>query len=130
MSYVANEREIDAVLKMNSTDRYGYFIEKVADWEEIWGLRSQAGWTVMGDTGNQAMPIWPNKQFASLCATAEWTGYEPSEIRIDDWLEKWIPGLTKDDRQILVFPSNDGEGVLVDPQRLGTDILEAMEQYE
>ena len=53
--------------------------------------------------------FWPHPVFAEASAVAEWLGYKPRKIELDDWLEKWIPGMEEDRRMIAVFPTVEGQ---------------------
>jgi hypothetical protein len=118
------------VIKLSSEDRYNYFIRKVADFEEIWGLYND-GWALLGDDANmQAFPFWPEKEFAEICATEQWLGYLPKSITLDNFLEKWIPGMENDELSISIFQTPKSTGKIVNPQKLMNDINEELEQYE
>ena len=131
MSYDVNEYEFGSVLKLSGSERYEYFIQKIADWEELWSIRDSEGWGLMrDDSGKELVPIWPAEKYASACCTGVWEGYSPNNIPLDYWLEKWIPGMLKDDRLCAVFPLPTDKGVVVGPERLEKDISEALSQYE
>ena len=40
--------KIDNVINLTASERYDYFIRKVADFEEVWGLKDAEGWALMG----------------------------------------------------------------------------------
>ena len=61
-----NNKEIEVVSKLPALKRYEYFIKKVADFEEVWGL-FDVGWAISeDDNGNSLMPFWSKKEFANL----------------------------------------------------------------
>jgi hypothetical protein len=45
-----SRKEVDAVFALPGPDRYEHFVKRVADWEEVWGLASEGGWVMMGDS--------------------------------------------------------------------------------
>ncbi|SEW25224.1 Protein of unknown function [Chryseobacterium wanjuense] len=123
-------KKIENILKMSEDERYDYFIRKVADFEEIWGL-SDNGWALLGDNaGNQILPLWPEKEFAELCAIDQWKGYKPEVIQLDNFIEKWIPGMLNDKTLINVFLIPNGKGIVISPDDLNSDLQEELEQYE
>lgn len=131
MSYDVNEYEYDSVIKLSGPERYEYFINKIADWEEVWSIQDGEGWGLMGDdTGKELVPIWPAEKYVSACCTGFWKGCNPKAIPLNYWLEKWIPGMLNDGRMCAVFPLLSDKGVVVDPNKLEVDIREALSQYE
>src|SRR5215510_1212388 len=106
MSWVPNEKEIKAVLSLDAPKRYDYWIKKVADQDEVWSLLQDGGWALAGsDDGRQLVPVWPHLKYAALCANGAWAGYEPKAISLETWLNRWIPGMERDNRRVAVFPT-------------------------
>jgi len=125
------KEELDAVLALPGPKRYSYFIKKVADFEKIWGLWSNEGWALAGnDEGNELFPVWPKKEFAKECIKAHWLNCEPKEIELKYFLDRWIPGMTKDQKKVAVFYTPIDKGVVVTPQRLREDLEAELTKYE
>jgi len=60
------KKKIENILRMSEDERYNYFIRKVADFEELWGLNDD-GWALLGDNDdNRIFPVWPEKEFAVI----------------------------------------------------------------
>lgn len=131
MSWKMNDKEFQAVLLLPGKKRYEYFIKRVTDWEELWSLRDENGWVLMGDNeGNKLVPVWPHIRFAQANATGEWDGCSPKAIRLSMWLEYWIPGMLRDHRLVAVFPTPLNTGVVVSPERLRIDLEIELSLYE
>ena len=125
-----HSKEFDALLQMPAPDRYALFIRRVADWEEVWSLRTEDGWCLVADNdGVQSFPVWPHRQFADACVNAM-NKETSAKISLHDWLEKWLPGMMGDGRNVAVFPTPDGQGIVVSPSKLKDDLLAECEQYE
>lgn len=123
-------KKIENILKMTDDERYDYFIRKVADFEQIWGLNDN-GWALLGDNdGNQILPLWPEKEFAELCAVDQWKNYKPESIELNNFLEKWIPGMINDKTLINIFLIPGANGSVVSPPTLESDLEDELEQYE
>ena len=61
---------------MAPNERFRYFVRKVTDFSEVWGLYFE-GWAMAAsDSGQKALVFWPEKEFAEICATAQWKDYE------------------------------------------------------
>ena len=131
MTWNVSDQEFESVLSLPGAKRYSYFIKKVADWEELWSLRNQDGWVRAGDaSGADVVPVWPNQRYAQACVAGEWQDCEPAVIDLEAWMQRWIPGMTKDGRQVAVFPTPEDKGIVVEPSRLGSDLSNECEEYE
>ena len=126
-----NDKELAAVLALPGPERYSYFVRAVADWEEIWTIRTSSGFVLMAAADEQPLiPVWPHRRFAEACADTDWAGAEAAPIPLERWLQTWTPGMKKDNRGVAVFPVPSGQGVVVTPDRLKEDLLAECSQYE
>ncbi|WP_255462680.1 DUF2750 domain-containing protein [Galbibacter sp. BG1] len=124
-------KKISNIINLSAQERYDYFIRKIADFEEVWGLYDGDGWAMtMDDGGRKAMPFWPEKEFAKLCAQNEWENYKPKAIGLDDFIEKWLVGMYKDNLKAVVFYTPNNKGLIIYPHKLKDDLEEELEQYE
>jgi len=129
--YKINEQEFHSVLGLPAPERYSHFIKRVADWEEVWSLKSEDGWVVSGDDqGRELVPVWPHPLYAEICAEGKWTGTRPEAIALNEWLERWTPGMISDQRLISVFPTPQGQSIAVEPNRLKEDLEREISQYD
>lgn len=121
-------REIEVVSNLSAPERYKYFIKKVVDFEEVWGLNND-GWAVTQDEiGNKMIPIWPKREFAELCANGEWANYEAAIIDLDVFITDWLPGMKKEKVKPSIF-MNDKDSAVVDVDKLLTDLEDELENY-
>ncbi len=126
-----NTKKIDNVLKLSTKERYEYFVRKVADFEEVWGLKENDGWALLKDNdGKIIFPIWPEKEFAEICAVDNWSKYKPIAITLNDFLEKLSPKIEKDNLFYTVFLTPNNKGIVITPQELCADIENECQQYE
>jgi hypothetical protein len=131
MSWSMSEEEFRAVQRLPARQRYSYALKRIADWEEIWSLGSTSGWVVAGDAeGVEHVPVWPHERFASACATDAWSAATPRLLAMWQWLEKWVPGLERDQRRIVVFPTPDDSGIVVTPERFREDLQQELDLLE
>src|SRR5919198_4583453 len=131
MPWNLTDKEYESVSALGDDKRYDYFISRVADTEKVWGLQAGDGnWAYATDEdGTEVIPVWPHERYAEAAADGPWADDSPSPIALDAWLERWLPGLERDGREIAVFPTGDGAGVRVTPQRLRHDLEEGLKQY-
>lgn len=124
-----NLKEIENVVKLDSSNRYKYFIKKVADSSLIWGLYDK-GWALVGDKENIYMPVWPLKEFARLCINNDWKSYKARPIDLHFFVEHMLDDLDMDDTAISVFLTNDNKAICVNKNKLKNDLYSEMSLYE
>lgn len=123
--------EIEAVLATDAETRYRYFIKRVADWEQVWGLRNADGWVLAAkDDGQQVALFWPFEAYAQRAAVEQWHDTEPTPIPLEAFMERWLPGLAGDERLVCVLPGVDGRGPVVPPMTLRDDIQDELDRLE
>ena len=80
----------------SSKERHRQFVQRVLDSGQVWGLESTEGWAVSGEEGQESMPFWSDRDAAAQCAKEEWSGYEPTAIPLEEFLDNWLPGMAED----------------------------------
>jgi len=137
MVWTLEQRERDSVASTSNESRYQYFLIRAADWSEVWTLRMDGQYLLLGVNGErESVPVWPHRDYAVLACRDDWCGAEPVSISLDVWLDRWIPGIAKDSRLICVFPvpTNDMgrpySGQVVGPGTLREDLLRELQEIE
>jgi len=126
-----NERKIENLLNLSDEERYDYFVRKVAEYDEVWSLYHEKGWAVLSDNASRVIvPFWPEEEFASICCSSQWDGYSARKINLKDFMEKWLPGMEKDNRYVNVFYSPKTKfGLVIKPADLLQDLKQECENY-
>lgn len=84
------------ILNLSPQDRYGYFIRKVADFEEVLIIHENGQYVTLGDQEDQiAIPVWPEKEFAELMLTDDWEGHTVESMNVHDFIE-WLDTLEEE----------------------------------
>lgn len=123
-----NKKEFAALLQRPANIRYEYFIKKVVDYEEVWGLYNDGWATVQDDDGNMLIPFFPKREFAEHCAKNEWEGHKGVAIDLYDFIDKWLVGMKKDGVKPSIFPT-DEDTALVEINLLLRDLNSELENY-
>jgi peptidoglycan/xylan/chitin deacetylase (PgdA/CDA1 family) len=125
-----SEKQIAAILALPPPQRYDHFIKKVVGWRKVWGLYED-GWA-MSETadGEPVFPLWPEKEYAELCATADWAGYEAREIELDEFMTDLLPMLEERGIHPGVFfvPGQGSIDIKID--QLQKDLQQELDKYE
>lgn len=123
-----NNKELEAICNLPAQKRYEYFVKKIADYEEVWGLFNE-GWAVSEDEkGNKLIPFWPKEEFAKLCAIGDWKSYKPKSLDLDSFMSKWLTGMKEDGLKPSIFWNNK-DSIVVETNVLLSGIEEELENY-
>lgn len=120
--------EFTEVPKISARKRYEYFIKKVADYEQVWGLYDDGWATTIDDNGNKLIPFWPKEEFAADCAIGEWDNYTPKAINLYEFMEEWTVNIKEDGYKPSIFFNNDDSAV-VEVDVLLRDLNLELENY-
>lgn len=123
-----NKKEFEALIKQPPNIRYEYFVKKVADFEEVWGLYNDGWATAHGGEGNPLIPFFPKKEFAENCAKKEWAGYKAKAIILEEFINDWLSGMKTDGIKPSIFPT-DNNTVVVNIDVLLNDLENELENY-
>ena len=118
--------QLNAINHMSAEQRYDYFISKSVGLQEVWGLSSEQGWVILPEAGDEHFPVWPHQELAAAWATGEFADCEPKRISLDDWLNKWLPGMEKDSLLAAVCPDAEGDSIIVAAEELLEDTQAAL----
>ena len=89
-------RQVQTVVMLPGPQRYEYFIKRVVRTGTVWSLYRN-GWALAKrDDGTMVFPLWPDSEFAKICADYEWTGYAPQSFTLDELLGELLPQLEQD----------------------------------
>ena len=56
--------EVEAMLGADAKRRYAYFIERVCDTRQVWGLCGDEGWATLSEGASTFIPLWPHPTYA------------------------------------------------------------------
>lgn len=109
-----HDLEVKAFSKQSNSQRYNYFVEKVFEWQEAWGLCDDEGWVVSEVDQTTIFPLWPAEPFAKNCQINDWQNTQTKLISFSELTEEILPYLAEDNIAIAVFmvPNSDVCGVL------------------
>lgn len=62
------------------------------------------------------VPVWPDAELALLWATDDWEHCEAMELSSEEFLTKWVPGMTQDELMVIVCPVPAEEGEVITPK--------------
>lgn len=123
MRYEPYQDEYAAVPSMTDEELLEYFLFRIMETDEVWGLKDGPQWITRHIGGQETLPVWPFKRFAVEAATGEWQHFKPSADAMEFFIYRTLDKQARQGVMIEIMPRASGPGCLVTPQRLLT-ILE------
>ena len=125
-----NQQKINNIFALDSKERYGYLLRKVADFETIYLIAdNEEKYVMIGSNDLNVLPVWPEKEFAELFLTDDWKNYNVVEYEIHDFME-WLTDLEKEKISLAGFPNSDFNTVHVSALDMKKHLLFELSQYE
>jgi hypothetical protein len=124
--------EVDKLFKKPGEKRYEYFIKKVADTEEVYGLADEEGWALLGDDDDDVdiIPFFPHAEMAErFRIEGDFDEYSIGVLDVNELLE-WLDDMDNEGMMIAVFPNLDFSGVVMPPERLKKDLTDELDKYD
>jgi hypothetical protein len=121
-------------LTVATQERHDRFVKRVVESGVVWGLKCDDGWVTSSSTSDDdegeedrgVMPFWSDRAYAKQCATNEWAIYTPTEIPLDLFLERWLPGMHGDEFLVGTNWNVHLVGHEIEPMELLEELQEAM----
>ncbi|MEH6442432.1 MAG: DUF2750 domain-containing protein [Oceanospirillaceae bacterium] len=105
----------------DSQQRFQYFLEQAVAEAQVWILTDEEGFVLLNCEEESCIPVWPSEESALLWAVAGWENCQPKAIALKTWQLRWTQGLTEDQLLIVVFPSIEEEGLVLEPEELDAE---------
>ena len=112
-----------------SASQAAVFYRQVAKEKKLWTVKDIGGFPApKASTGERTMPFWSSlSRVQKIIKTVPaYAGFEPHEISLEDFTNKWIPGLIKDETLVGVnWSGAKAAGYDLEPE----SVKEAVEYY-
>jgi hypothetical protein len=119
-------RQLQAVVMLPGPQRYEYFIKRVAESGVVWSLYRD-GWALAKkQDGTLVFPLWPDSDFAQICADYEWAGYQPQSFALAELVDELLPQLEQDGIVTGVFYTPGARDVMPTAGLLRADLDDAL----
>jgi hypothetical protein len=127
MTYELSDQERDGVYATSDEKRYGYFVNRAADWGEVFTLAKGDRWASLEVDGQRYLPVWPHAGFVEV--GEEWTDYEVEAIEVHKFLDV-LENLHERGDEIALFHRADGDFITVPPAPLLEDLQAGLDEIE
>jgi hypothetical protein len=129
MTYELSEEEKAGVLATSDEKRYGYLVNKAADWGEVFALQMGDNWASLTIEDQKYFPIWPHPGFAEDSVTGDWEDAVAEPIEVHDFLGV-LERLEERGDEVALFCTAERDFITVPPAPLANDLRAALAEVE
>lgn len=104
-------------------ERFNLFFKAAAETHKIWLLIDEHGSVMLNTDDEECVPVWPSDEHALQWATGEWEGFTAEPISIAKWKSRWTRGLEEDELSLVVYPDQEGEGIILYPEEFEFELV-------
>jgi hypothetical protein len=104
------------------SERFNLFFKTAVIELKIWLLIDEHGSVLLTADDEECVPVWPSEELALQWATDEWEGFTAEPISLAKWKSRWTHGLEDDELSIIVFPDQQGEGIVLYPDEFEQEL--------
>ncbi|SDH08666.1 DUF2750 domain-containing protein [Psychroflexus sediminis] len=123
-------KQLENVFKLESKERYGYLIRKIADFEQVFLIADKEGnYVTCGTLDKLIIPIWPEQQFALKFIKTEWKNCVVKMVELDKFMD-WMDKLETENYLVGGFPNQKLNSIIVKPLELKKHLIFECRQYE
>lgn len=109
---------------LSAEERFDATLRAIVATESLWSLRRPDGWALFeAEDGRGLLPVWPEPELAMLFASGQWADAVPEELELRTFLDHWVTGLSGDGRAVVVCPVPEDEGLQLEPEEFGEELL-------
>lgn len=127
MRYEPYEDEYIATQTMTDEELLEYFMYRIVEMDEVWGLKDGSQWATGLVEGQETQPFWPYKRYADDAKAGEWQGYKAVPESLECFIYQTLNKLAKQAVLVEIMPRKSAAGCLISPQRL-FNFLESMKE--
>ncbi|WP_026777915.1 DUF2750 domain-containing protein [Polaribacter sp. Hel_I_88] len=123
-------KQLESVFKLESKERYGYLIRKIADFEQVFLITDKKGnFVTCGNKDELIIPIWSELEFAQELIKKEWKKCRIKKVELTDFII-WMDKLETENYLVGGFPNQKLNSIVVKPIEIKNHLIFECKQYE
>lgn len=125
MRYTPSEIELSSMASASADERLYYFLTRVMESEEVWGLGDGSGWRIKDVDNKEMISVWPYKCLAEACDDGKQGAAVADAVSLEQFVEHVLSMMATQQLLVEVFPTQTQPGKILVAQELG-ELLEGM----
>lgn len=130
MRYKPSDNELLEIETLSEELRLHYFLSRVIESEEVWGLGGEAGWLIKDLDDKTIIPLWPYELLATACAQQSPGRPATVAVSLEQFVYSLLPKIEQQNIQLEILPTNSQPGKIIQAQALAAIVEGMMESGE
>ncbi|MBD3584845.1 DUF2750 domain-containing protein [Salinimonas sp. HHU 13199] len=122
---------------LDASQRQELFLHYVEKAGQVWMKQGKEGFVMIEPTDTDAvanfsaiLPVWPHKDLVHLWGATTCQNSEPAVLSVSEFCDTWLPGLQKNNIGLLIFPTDEDNGIVLSAQEMSESFAEGNSNSE
>lgn len=117
-----NDTVLAQAKSLSAEDRQMLVISYVPKAKEIWLIQGTEGFVMLEDNDITRLPVFPHNNLAQAWLDENQITGTCVAVPFDEFTETWLPGLTKNGVELVMFPTSaDAENLVMTAEELSAE---------
>ncbi|QDP02085.1 DUF2750 domain-containing protein [Thalassotalea sp. PS06] len=117
------EKQIAAIDSMSDQVRFDHLLKNIKQQQSVWTLANDSGCLLIDTGEEQCLLLFSHEQLAAYWGAQEHQEFQPLEIQLSVFTEKWLPGMANDGFYLACQPNLQGEAFVESPTEFAASFI-------
>ena len=114
---------IEQAMKLSAEERQELVVSYVAKAKEIWMIQGSEGFVMFEGGESVQLPVFPHRDLAQKFVDINEIEGQCVSVELAEFKETWLPGLTKNGVELVMFPTtSDVENLVMTADDLAAEL--------
>ena len=114
---------IEQAMKLNAEDRQELVVSYIVKANEIWMVQGTEGFVMFEGGDSVQLPVFPHRDLAQKFVDINDIEGQCVSVSLDEFAQTWLPGLTKNGVELVMFPTtSDVENLVMTAEDLASEL--------
>lgn len=114
---------IEQAMKLSAEERQELVVSYVAKAKEIWMVQGSEGFVMFEGGESVQLPVFPHRDLAQKFVDINEIEGQCVSVELAEFKETWLPGLTKNGVELVMFPTtSDVENLVMTAEDLAAEL--------
>lgn len=114
---------IEQAMKLSAEERQELVVSYIAKAKEIWMIQGSEGFVMFEGGESVQLPVFPHRDLAQKFVDINEIEGQCVSVELAEFKETWLPGLTKNGVELVMFPTtSDVENLVMTAKDLAAEL--------
>ncbi len=114
---------IEQAMKLSAEERQELVVSYISKAKEIWMIQGSEGFVMFEGGESVQLPVFPHRDLAQKFVDINEIEGQCVSVELAEFKETWLPGLTKNGVELVMFPTtSDVENLVMTAEDLAAEL--------